>query len=84
VIVPRFLFSRKIRGAATFDFCNSIGKWLAVNLCLSRAFGFALDTGSVRALLVRDPLAERAVALDLVLAFVVFALGMSASLVRQA
>jgi hypothetical protein len=25
VIVSRILFSRKIRGAATFDFCNSIG-----------------------------------------------------------
>jgi len=24
VIVSRFLFSRKIRGAATFDFCNTI------------------------------------------------------------
>jgi hypothetical protein len=26
VIVSRFLFSRKIRGAATFDFCNTIGE----------------------------------------------------------
>jgi hypothetical protein len=25
VIVSRFLFSRKFRGAATFDFCNTIG-----------------------------------------------------------
>jgi hypothetical protein len=25
VIVSRFLFSRKILGAATFEFCNTIG-----------------------------------------------------------
>jgi hypothetical protein len=55
-----------------------------VNLCFDRAGGLALAADRGRALLVRDPLAARTVDLDLVLdlalAFVVLALGITASL----
>ena len=45
-IVCRFLFSRKIRGVATFDFCNTIGLKPTLGLDLSNPAVLAFEANA--------------------------------------